>query len=263
MFSLLRKIPDLLISAALCCTIQADDRWAANAVAGPVNQLDIAGNACGPAALLTAFRCGDEPWQEVAEAIPGSSDKSKLLYMIRAHGLRPSGSLNDRNRWTKDGVNVEDLNTIAAELAALAARPAPKLDCVLRSGRESQEKLVARMHSRLRNSLKKGFPPVLSLRRYVHRDGHWQALQSHFVTVVRVPDKLARRSSTFDFTYFDPWGGKKERGHFSIPDRPILATPDGESSCLEASIPKANIGKGKVRSGERTVVVPSFLIGRW
>ncbi len=34
-------------------------REAANLTAVPVNQLTVAGNACGPAALLSAFRFGD------------------------------------------------------------------------------------------------------------------------------------------------------------------------------------------------------------
>lgn len=263
MFSLLRKLPRLLVLAALPCSAIADERWAPNAVTGPVNQLDIAGNACGPAALLTSFRCGSDTWMKVAENIPGTSDKSKLLYIIRAHGLRPSTSLKNRNRWSKEGINVEDLNAIAAELAGLALKPPPKLESVLRDGRESQPKLIARIHSRLRNSLKKGFPPVLSLRRYAKRNGHWQAVQSHFVTVVCVPEKVPRGASSFNFTYFDPWGGKKETGSFAIPSESILANPSGEASCLMALIPKANIGKSKIKAGEATAVVPSFLIGRW
>ncbi|MBK1826005.1 hypothetical protein [Haloferula rosea] len=263
MFTLLRNLHRLLILVSLVAGATADDRWAPNAVAGPVNQLDIAGNACGPAALLTSFRCGDESWTEVATAIPGSSDKAKLLYMIRAHGLRPSTSLKDRKRWTREGVNVEDLNSIAGELSALAAKPSPKLESLLLTGRESPEKLVGRVHSRMRNSLKNGFPPVISLRRYVFRKGQWQALQTHFVTIVRVPDRIPRRTSNFDFTYFDPWGGKKETGWFLIPTKPLLAPPSESSPCLETNVPKANIGKAKVHRGERTAVVPTFLIGRW
>lgn len=263
MSSLLRKLLKILLLTSFLDPSVADDRWAPNATKGPVNQLEISGNACGPAALLTSFRCGNESWQQVSAEIPGSSDKSKLLYIIRAHGLRPSTSLQDRRRWTRDGINAEDLNSIAAELSALAAQPAPKMESMLRIGRESPAKLTARIHRRLRNSLKNGLPPVLTLRRYTFRSGRWEPLQSHFITVVRVPEKLPPNHTQFDLTYFDPWGGKKDSGRFYVSAQPVLIDPAGVASCLEASLPKANIGKSKVRHGERTAIVPTVLIGRW
>jgi hypothetical protein len=263
MFNPLRTILELLAAVSLLSTALADERWAPHAVAGPVNQLDISGNACGPAALLTSFRCGAESWRAVSERIPGASDKSKLLYIIRAHGLRPSTSLKDRKRWTQAGVNVEDLTVIAGELAALTQAPAPRMESLMRNSRETPEKLVSRMHARLRNSLKQGFPPILSLRRYVFRDGKWQAVQGHFVTIVQVPEKIPRRSTNFDFTYFDPWEGQKETGSFTIPEKPVLTDATGAASCLVALAPKANVGKSKVRRGEATAVVPTVILGRW
>lgn len=262
MFKLLRRALSLFLTVSLVSSARCDDRWAPYAVAGPVNQLEIAGNACGPAALLASYRCGSEDWRRVSESIPGKSDKSKLLYIIRAHGLRPSKSLQNRKRWTKDGINIEDLTEVAGELSALGQTPAPKMESVLRQGRESPEKLLYRLHSRVRNSLKKGCPPVLSLRRYARRGGQWQAIQGHFVTIVRVPDKLPRKSTSFDFTYFDPWGGKKENGRFAIPTQAILTDDKGTPSCLIASMPKANIGKAKVRNGEATDIVPTVYLGR-
>ena len=111
---MLRKV---LLIFTLVTSALADDRWAPNAVAGPVNQLIIAGNACGPAALLTSLQCGDESWQAVSKIIPGSSDKSKLLYIIKAHGLQDSESLKGRKRWTRHGINADDLEVIAREYA--------------------------------------------------------------------------------------------------------------------------------------------------
>lgn len=263
MSKLPRKILKLVLILVLVGPSLADQRWAPHAVAGPVNQLDIAGNACGPAALLCAYRCGSESWRSVSEVIPGKSDKSKLLYIIKAHGLRPSKSLQGRQRWTREGINVEDLSVVAGELAALSAQPKPRMESLLRKGREKPHKLLDRVHDRFRDSLKNGFPPVLSLRRYVRRQGQWHAVQGHFITIVRVPDRLPRGAETFDFTYFDPWGGKKETGRFSIPSRPVLTDASGLSSCVVASVPKANIGKSEVRSGEATEVVPTVVIGRW
>ncbi|BCX46132.1 hypothetical protein HAHE_00400 [Haloferula helveola] len=253
----------MLATLLLAGSAMADERWAPHAVAGPVDQLSVAGNACGPAALLASLRCGSEKWRGVPERIPGSSDKSKLLYIIRAHGIRPSASLKGRNRWTGAGINAEDLADIAEELAAIGGLPNPKTESILLQKREKPDKLLRRSHDRLRDSLKDGFPPVLSLRRYVWRNGAWQALQGHFVTVVMVPEKLERGASSHEFVYFDPWGGKKVRGSFRIPPLPVLSTDGKTSSCLEAVVPDANIGRSKVRSGERTVVVPTVITGRW
>ncbi|MEP4079351.1 hypothetical protein [Haloferula sp.] len=252
-----------LLLFLLLTAVHADERWAPHAVAGPVNQLVVSGNACGPAALLTSFRCGDESWRAVSEAIPGKSDRSKLLYIIKAYGLKPSISLKDRKRWTRHGINAEDLTQIAGELAAVKASPAPRSDQLFRKGREKPLKLVNRIHDHLRDSLKRGFPPVLSVKRYVHRQGQWQSLQGHFITVVRVPEKIDRKASSFTFTYFDPWKGKKHEGTFRIPTTPIISADGESSSCLESFMPSADIGRKLLKGGERSFVVPVMVIGRW
>jgi hypothetical protein len=242
---------------------RGDDRWAPRADAGPVDQLDIAGNACGPAALLASFRCGDEQWRAISGKIPGSSDRSKLLYIIKAHGLQPSTSLQGRKRWTRQGINAEDLTAVAGELAAIGSMPAPRSDQLFRGRWEKPAKLLRRTHDRLRDSLKRGFPPLLSIKRYTYRNDQWQALQGHFVTVVRVPEKIDRKATSFTFTYFDPWHGRKSEGTLRIPTKPVIST-DGESSaCLEAHVPGADIGRKQVRKGERSVAVPVVVIGRW
>lgn len=247
----------------LISVLSADDRWAPNAVVGPVNQLIVSGNACGPAALLTSFQCGDKTWQTVSEVIPGSSDRSKLLYIIRAHGLQDSASLKGRKRWTRHGINADDLEQVAGELAAMKGLPSPRSEQLFKKGRESPVKLVDRTHGRLRDSLKRGFPPVLSLKRYVFRQGQWLSIQGHFVTVVRVPEKIDRKAASFTFTYFDPWQGKKHQGTFRIPAEPLISTDGQSSSCLEAAVPSANIGRKLIWSGEKSFVVPVGVIGRW
>jgi len=257
--------PPRLLSATLlliAVTARAEDRWAPHAEAGPVDQKLLSGNACGPAALLTAVRCGDDKWQALATRLPGRSAKSKMRYIIRAHGLRPSASLKGRNRWSADGINAEDLTDIAGELAAIGGLPPPRNEALFRGRRESAAKLLRRTHDRLRDSLARGLPPVVGLTRHVRRDGRWQPLRNHFVTVVRVPEKLDRNATEFTFTYFDPWGGRKREGTLRLPARPILAAPGRESPCLEALVPGATIGREQVRAGETSVVVPATVIGR-
>lgn len=251
-----------LVATALILAARGDERWAPHAVAGPVNQLKVAGNACGPAALLASFRCGSENWRSSSEAIPGDSDRLKLLYIIRAHGLQPSNSLRNRKRWSSGGINAEDLTEIAAEIAGIGGQPAPRMEGLLRKQRESPERHLDRLHDRLRDSLKRGFPPVLNLRRHALRGGRWTPLDGHFVSVVMVPEKLPRRSTSFKFTYFDPWGAKKCHGTFRIPTAAGLSGDGKQSTFLEAVVPDARIGREKLRRGEATVVLPEVMIGR-
>ncbi|MGC4015167.1 MAG: hypothetical protein QM755_11730 [Luteolibacter sp.] len=91
----------------------------------PFNQLEVSGNACGPAALLNSFRYGNSGWHSLVESMPGTNDRERLSYTIRAYGLRPSGQLQGRTRWSRAGINVSDLTDLGNDLAA--TRLLPKL----------------------------------------------------------------------------------------------------------------------------------------
>ena len=127
-----------------------------------LNQLSIAGNACGPAALLTAFRFGNENWQRAGSSIAGENDRQRLSYVIRNVAMRPSRHLGGRPRWSKSGVNVADLCDIANELTAGQYLPQVRYEVLFLKPKESQEKLLRRVHDRLSESLAKGLPPVIS-----------------------------------------------------------------------------------------------------
>ena len=75
----------------------------------PVNQLVVSGNACGPAALLNAFRFGSENWRKAGAAVKGNNDRERILSVIRDIGMRPSKHLPSRARWSRRGVGVADL----------------------------------------------------------------------------------------------------------------------------------------------------------
>ena len=238
-------------------------REAPKADAAPVNQLAISGNACGPAALLASFRCGNDAWQRAASSLAGTTDKEQLGLWIRRHGLQPSATLKGRKRWTNAGINVEDLVVATNEMTRPLYLPAvTHEDHFLRSG-EQPAALLRRTHQRLEKSLSKGIPPLLSLRRFVLRGGKWVPLQGHFVTVTAVSKKLGSKEDGLSFAYLDPWGGKRSQGELRLPSSQILATPGQPSPCLEALIPDANIAKKEVRKGEVTAVIPAAIIGRW
>jgi hypothetical protein len=240
---------------------------APNLTARPVDQLSVSGNACGPAALLTAFRFGSAHWQRAANGVPGNDDHSQLRSILHTRGRIPSAHLQGRMRWSRDGVNLADLVDIANEMCA--GHDLPRLDQEIfftRPGEDSR-KLLARVHRTLATSLDKGFPAVLSIRRFAHRnpdDGAagWVAVEGHFVTMIALPRKLHHLDRSFPVTYLDPWGAKRADGWIAIPDRPILAPEGTESPCLEAIFPAAQVGKKAIRKGEFTALTLAGAISR-
>ena len=144
-------------------------REAPNPGAVAIDQLSVSGNACGPAALLNAFRFGDKSWQRAATAVAGDSDRARLLTLIKTWGLRPSQSLPGRKRWSRHGVNADDLCDIANEMARAQLLPRMTCEVLMTTPGESPPKLLARAHSRMATSLAKGLPPVISIRRLALR----------------------------------------------------------------------------------------------
>jgi len=265
MFTFRRRRIDVALLALLACAcVHAGEmRTAPKADAAPANQLAISGNACGPAALLSSFRCGNDTWQRAASSLTGTTDREQLGQWIRRHGLQPSGTLKGRKRWTNAGINVEDLVSATNEMTRPLYLPAVVQDDLFLRRGETAEALLRRTHQRLEKSLSKGIPPLLSLRRFVLRGGKWIPLQGHFVTVTAVPRKLGRDARGFSFQYLDPWGGKRGQGEFRLPAGPLLAAAGQISPCLETLVPDANIARKEVRRGEITAVIPAAAIGRW
>lgn len=259
------------IAGCLTLAVAQPLREAPNSGAQPVNQLSIAGNACGPAAMLAAFRFGNESWQRAGDSIAGENDKQRLSYVIRKVAMRPSRHLGGRPRWSKSGVNVADLCDIGNELTAGLYLPQMRYEVLFLKPKESQERLLARVHDRLGESLAKGLPPVISIRRFAKQKSGWTIIDGHFVTVISMPKKLEKNARSFAVTYLDPWGGKRSQGQISISDRGFLAAAPAEgqvvdpmlSPCLEAVFPQALVGRGKLQNGEETVLTLSAAIGRW
>jgi hypothetical protein len=264
-------LPRLLTSIflSLCLPVIAAPplREAPNPTARPANQLVVAGNACGPTALLNAFRFGSVHWQRASGAIAGETDKQQVHTLIRESGMLPSRHIKGQTRWSRKGVNLLDLRDIANERCAGHFLPEIKEEVLFLNPRESQEKLLARVHQRFETSLAKGLPPVISLRRYALRGPagkqQWVILDAHFVTLISVPRKLAKGAREFPVTYIDPWGGKICQGSVVIPARGILADAASASPCLEANFPLASVGIKQVRPGESHALSLAAALGRW
>ena len=231
---------------------------AANPAAVPVNQLTVAGNACGPAALLNAFRFGNKDWRRVSDVIAGKNDRERVLTVIREIGMRPSKSVPGRPRWSRRGVNVADLRDMANEMTAEHWLPQVGEEMCYLKPRETPEKLLRRVHARLRTSLAKGLPPVLSIRRHVLRESsQWTSIDAHFVTVIAVPGRLEKNARSFPVRYIDPWGGRDCEGRIGIPENA------GDSTSLEAFFPQTPVGAKRLKPRDKSVVTVPAGIGKW
>lgn len=243
-------------------------REAPNATAVPVNQFVVAGNACGPAALLNAFRFGNLDWQRACAALAGDSDKERLLHMIREIGMRPSKHLPGHPRWSRRGVGVADLRDMADEMTQGRYLPLLGSEVFFTGPRETPAKLLRRVYQRLETSLAKGLPPVVSLRRYALRRqpgsaAQWVVIDAHFVTLTAIPRALEKHARAFPVSYIDPAGGKRCQGTIGIPGHPGFADAAGQFFCLEADFPQCAVGKKSLRRGEETLLAVAAAIGRW
>lgn len=260
----MRPVPlALSLVLSLASALAGDlDLVAANPAFPPSNQLRISGNACGPAALLTAFGSGTAPWQELVHAIPAKEDRMRLSYIIRGYGSRPSNHL-DRKRWNRGGgIGLADLTDIANEMKGKRWLPKVRHQVLLQQKSGPQHKLLKLAHARLEDSFRKGLPPIISLQRLAYRKApgaeaaSWQVVHGHFVTVVAMPRKLSRRATSFRIRYADPWGGRVAEG--------IIRTNDQSGyPALLAEVPSSEIGKDRLKPGERSMVVLSAALGVW
>ncbi|MEO8615096.1 MAG: hypothetical protein ABI600_08155 [Luteolibacter sp.] len=265
LINLFRAANSVLLVLALAIPAKAapSTREAPNFSATPANQLVVAGNACGPTALLNAFRFGNSDWQRASNNITGATDKERIYTLIRECGMRPSSHLKGHPRWSRKGVNIADLCDMANETARGQMLPLISQEVFFARKGETQEKLLQRVHQRLDVSLSKGLPPILSLRRYVLRGSEWIVLDAHFVTLISIPQKLEKGTRTFPITYADPWGGKIASGNIAIPERAVLSNSANTAPCLEAVFPQSSVGKKLVRPGEPTMLTLSAVLGRW
>lgn len=86
------------LSSAVCALVftlpamaAAPLREAPNLAAKPANQLVVSGNACGPTALLNAFRFGNHHWQRGLLNITGTTGKEQSSSLLALGVLKTIG----------------------------------------------------------------------------------------------------------------------------------------------------------------------------
>lgn len=258
----LRAAPLLSLVLVACSTTPAFHE-AQNLGAKPFNQTDLAGNACGPAALLNSSRFGSPAWRKLSETPPNLTDRDRMRAIARGPAMRESSSLPGRARWSRAGINLSDLRDIANEMARPHSLPPISQQTLFLKPGETQEAHLRRVRTLLARSLDAGFPPILSVRSYVKRGGQWTSVQGHFVSITSVPGNLASTQTTFPVKFIDPWGGRFRDGNISISVRPFLGKSPEENPNLEAAFTDVTVGKRHIRSGEESILIASGFVGRF
>jgi hypothetical protein len=257
----------LLFFYALSHTLIAKEATlkAPNLSAEPINQRRAYGNGCGPASLLNAFQYGSKKWQTVFRAVPGTNSRSRIRYVVSAWGNKPSSHLKGTRRWKpKEGVNLLDLTDMANEMRSSHFLPKIKYRVLSQKSGESRRQLLSRCHKRITQSLKKGLPPILSLRRYAYRYNQqvgqksWWPIRADFVGVIELPRTLPAQATSFNIRYVDPYGGFVREGAISTPTGDFTHTP-----FLEAILPTSSVGNSFVKHGESTLLTTTAIIGTW
>lgn len=170
--------------------------------AAVADQLSLAGNVCGPTAVLNALRHGSVAYQAAARAIPGDTDAKQLRDIVLHQGAKGSRHIPQRRRWSRRGINAADLADVTNEL--LKGHQAPSVRLWIPQSSDH----AGRIYSRIARSLRAGFPPVVGLRRYAG----YQVIDSHFITVLGISPHPDGDKTSFAFDYIDPMGGRKLRG---------------------------------------------------
>lgn len=225
-----------------------------------INQRKIASDACGPVSLLNSFGAGSERWRSVYKQVPGESDRARIASVVKTWGLQPSRKFPQRSRWQKQrGVSFEDLSVISAEMTRLSWKaPRTKSELFFLNQDGQEERLLRKTHQRLAKSFKKGLPPILSIRRFVFRDGYWQSVHGHFATLTAMPSKLSRGSRAFSVRYLEPLGAVEVTATIILPGPEERLFP-----CLILVAPDSQIGAREVKGGEATHLALAGAIGAW
>ena len=240
----------LILAACAPTSFQAE-----NLSAKPFNQLELAGNACGPAALLNSYRFGKTAWRQLAETPPGLSDRDRIRAIARGPAMRPSASLPGRARWSRSGINISDLRDIANELGRPTNLPPLTLTSLLQNPAETPATHLKAIHSSLAKSLSAGFPPIVSLRLYIERSGSWTSERAHFVTITSIPGSLPPNATDFPVKFIDPLGGTIREGRISIGSEPKLAF------FPQADFPTISIGKNLLSPSQNSYLALATLLG--
>ena len=125
-----------------------------------------------------------------------------------------------------------------------------------KAGKDSQRQLKT-AHKHLKKSFSKGMPPILSVRRFVLRDGHWQSIHGHFVVLTAMPERLGKGAKQFSIQFVDPIGAKPYLASITMVEK------EGALPCLTILCPSSSVGKSQFKGSEAHALGLAGAIGAW
>ncbi len=251
----------LLISLLFGSLLSAQelDLRAPNAHFDFVDQTQAVRHSCGPASLINSFGSGSPEWQKVLGKIPAGNDQFRIGTVIKTWGLKPSTTSKDQKRWQlRRGVNFIDLVQIANEMKGRNWKlPAIESEFFFTNSPADAERQLRLAHKRFKKSLKKGLPPIISIRRFVLREKQWQSVHGHFVVLNALPSRLPRGAKSFPIHFIDPIEAKRYEAEVTIlPGEQLLP-------CLFLDCGENKVGRKHVQKNEKNVLGLAGAIGIW
>ena len=205
---------------------------------------------CGPATILNALKFGGSEYRKAYQQVSGATDREKLHRVIDRYFRKPSAVFpNVKRLQNRAGTANEDFVAAWKDVCQEFDLPTVEAFEVQREELEPSVDFIKRMHSRFHASLRRGVPPLVSLRSQVAKrrdeDGqwYWRPMAHHFVVVTAIEETIRDGQHGFEFEYIDPAGGKLGTGFFSAERRQPYAGLTGNSL------------DGKVVGGNRFMIV--------
>lgn len=237
-----------------------------------IDQKIINNNGCGPTSLMNAYQFGSPTWNTGYQKLgqkPNATNKQKFNDLVNRFGIHISRH-NGMIRWDKrSGISALDLSDMANDFQRARATnlPALKVTTHFNPVGEANSTLLQNVHKKLRTSTLKGFPPIITIKRFAQRSlgGHliWKQVHGHFIVLHEIPGKIPPDATSFQIKYIDPWGGRILTGTVKIPQQTFYAIDSTitnnpqfrKSPSLVVDFPNSSLGKHLIRKGERNVTI--------
>lgn len=230
-----------------------------------LNQVSIHKYGCGPASIINAYRFGSPKWNTALSKIVGETDKEKFNFLVRYYGRKFSRNARASMRWDdRSGINGLDLTDLANDFQTRRKLTLPKLKHTTHfvKSTDAHKQLLFDTHKHLTKSLRAGYPPVMSIKRFAQRGSLWRQVHGHFVVLYEIPGSLPLNATSFEIKYIDPWGGKILTGTIKIPEKAFYAVNNAakkptfrKSPTLVVDFPQSSLGRRLVKKNERSATV--------
>jgi hypothetical protein len=185
--------------------------------------------------------------------------------MVRYYGKIFSSYSRATMRWdTRTGINGLDLTDLANDFQTRRKLALPRLKHTTHfiKSKKGHKALLTATHKHLTKSLRSGFPPLISIKRFAQRGSRWRQVHGHFVVLYEIPGSLPPNATSFVIKYIDPWGGAIKTGTIKIPEKAFFAVNNTEkkpifrkSPTLVVDFPQSSLGRDLVKKNERSATI--------